>query len=109
MPYDEKLAQKVRHQFKRTRGIAEKKMFSGICFMVNGNMVCGVERNNLVIRVGPDNYEEALKEPHARPMDFTGRPLKGFVYVRPQGHNTKKALISWVKRGLDYATSLKAK
>jgi len=109
MAYNEELANRVRKVLPTYKGITEKKMFGGICFMVNGNMICGVEQDNLVIRVGPDNYEEALKKPHARPMDFTGRPLKGFVYVRPQGHKIKKALISWVKRGFVYATSLKTK
>ena len=109
MPYDEKLAQKVRRQFKRTKGITEKKMFGGICFMVNGNMACGVERNNLVIRVGPDNYEEALKKPHARPMDFTGRPLRGFVYVSPEGYKTPINLKKWIEFGINFVQSLPAK
>jgi hypothetical protein len=56
-------------------------MFGGLCFLVNGNMACGVEKRNLVVRVGPENYDRALSKPSARPMDFTGRALKGFVYV----------------------------
>ncbi len=109
MPYDEKLTQRVRRQFKRNRGVTEKKMFGGICFMVNGNMACGVERNSLVIRVGPDNYEEALKKPHVRPMDFTGRPLKGFVYVNPLGYRTDAALRKWITQAIKFISSLPPK
>ena len=75
MAYDEKLAEKIRKQVKGKRGITEIKMFGGLCFMVRGNMACGVEKNSLVVRVGPEKYQEALKRPNARPFDLTGRPL----------------------------------
>jgi len=80
MAFDERLAQRIRQILKGARGVTEKRMFGGLCFLVRGKMCCGVERDHLVVRVGPEQYERALSKPHARPMDFTGRPLKGFVY-----------------------------
>lgn len=109
MPYDAKLAERVRGLLRRRRGVAEKKMFGGLCFLVNGNMCCGVEKDNLVIRVGPENYEEALSKSEARPMDFTGRNLKGFVYVSPAGYRTNAALKKWVDLAADFVKSLPKK
>lgn len=74
--------------------------------MLHGNMCCGVVRDELVVRVGPKRYEEALSQPHARPMDFTGRPLKGFVFVELGGYTTDKALAQWVKQAVDFAMTL---
>ncbi len=84
-------------------------MFGGIAFMVNGNMCCGVVNDTLMARVGPVQYEAALNKPHARKMDFTGKPLKGFVYVAPEGIESDEDLAGWVKRSLDFVTSLPAK
>jgi TfoX/Sxy family transcriptional regulator of competence genes len=109
MTYDEKLAGRVRRALARRKGLAEKKMFGGISFMVGGNMCCGVVNDDLVVRVGLEDYEKALAEPHARPMDFTGRPLKGFVFVGPDGYRTDKALSTWLKRAVDFAASLPVK
>lgn len=109
MAYDEKLAERVRKTLGRRRGVTEKKMFGGLCFLVNGNMACGVEKENLVIRVGPEHYERALSRPEARPMDFTGRALKGFVYVSPPGFRTAAALKKWVELGAGFARSLPKK
>jgi len=88
MSYDEKLANRVRNCLKGKRGVSERKMFGGLCFMINGNMCCGVEKENLMVRVGPEQYKAALAKPHTRRMDFTGRPLKGFVYVSAQGYKS---------------------
>jgi len=77
--------------------------------MVRGNMCCGVVKNDLVVRVNPEDYEKALTEPHARPMDFTGRPLRGFVYIGPDGYRTDKALSKWVKRAVGFTASLPRK
>jgi len=107
--YNIQLAEKIRTRLKKSKGIMEKKMFGGLCFLVNGNMACGVERNNLVVRVGPADYDAALKEPHARPMDFTGRPLRGFVYVTEPGYKTASRLEKWIGRGVRFARSLPAK
>jgi hypothetical protein len=75
-------------------------MFGGLCFMVAGAMCCGLTKSDLMVRVGPERYEEAVAQPHARPMDFTGRPLKGMVYVAPEGLRTRGSLERWVRRGL---------
>lgn len=83
-------------------------MFGGLCFTVGGHMCCGVAGHDLVVRVGPARYLEALAAPHARPMDFTGRPLKGFVYVGPAGYRAAD-LTKWIRRALSFAGSLPPK
>ena len=107
MSYDEKLAIRVRRALGG-RDVVEKKMFGGLCFMVNGSMCCGLTKSDFVVRVGPAEYDDALRQPHARPMDFTGRPLKGMVYVAPEGLRTKAALARWVGRGLAFVDSAPA-
>ena len=109
MSYDEKTAERVRGVLSRRVDVVEKKMFGGLCFMVNGSMCCGLTSAAFMVRVGRDRYEEALAQPHARPMDFTGRPLAGIVYVDPAGYRTDAALTKWVLRGLDYVSTLPAK
>ncbi len=109
MAYDEHLAERVRATLKRRRGLSEKKMFGGLAFMVNGHMACGVIGEDLMVRVGPEAYEAALKKAGARPMDFTGRPMKGMVYVGPRGHRRASSLEAWVQQGLSYARSLPPK
>jgi hypothetical protein len=109
MVYDEKLTNRIRKILSERKEFVEKKMFGGISFILEGNMCCGVEKNNLVIRVGPMNYEKALEEPHARPMDFTGRPLRGFVYISPEGYKKDEDLEKWVMRAVEFASSLPAK
>jgi len=109
MPYDEQLAARVRGLLARRKGLTERKMFGGIAFMLGGNMCCGVVKDELMVRVGAEQHDEALALPGARPMDFTGRPMKGMVFVRRAGYRDDKALAAWVKRGADYAASLPAK
>lgn len=106
MVYDEKLADSVRKTLKGKKNITEKKMFGGIAFLLNGKMFCGVIKNDLVVRTGPAYYEKALTKHHARPMDFTGRPMKGFVYVSSDGCKIDKTLSEWVNSGIDYVVSL---
>ena len=84
-------------------------MFGGLAFMVNGHVCCGIVGDNLVVRVGTEGHAKALSRPHARAMDFTGRPMKGFVYLGPAGCRTKAALKSWIKRGLAFVESLPPK
>jgi len=84
-------------------------MFGGIAFLLNGKMFCGVYKTDLIIRTGPDNYEQALAKPHARPMDFTGRPMRGFVYVESDGCKTRKTLSAWVDSGIKYSKLKKTK
>lgn len=109
MAYDEKLAERVRGVLGRRRGISEKKMFGGLAFLVKGHMACGVLGDDLIVRVGPDEYETALQRAGARPMDFTGRSMKGMVYVGPRGYRRAPSLRAWVERGVSYARSLPPK
>ncbi len=109
MPYDEELVERVRGVLAGQRDVAERKMFGGLTFMVQGNMACGVEGKRLMVRVGPEKYDEAMAQKHAELMDFTGRPMKGMVFVGSQGLSSKKDLKAWVQRGIDYALSLAAK
>jgi TfoX/Sxy family transcriptional regulator of competence genes len=108
MAYDEKLAERIRGVVGQGPEISERKMFGGLAVMHQGNMVCGVVRDELMVRVGPDQYEEAVGLPHARPMDFTGRPMRGMVYVAAAGLKGGE-LDAWVERGLRYASSLPPK
>jgi TfoX/Sxy family transcriptional regulator of competence genes len=109
MAYDEELAERIRRVLKRRRGVAEKKMFGGLSFLVSGNMACGVVGKEICVRVGPDAYETALSHPHAREVDFTGKPLRGMVYVSAKGIRSDADLKTWVDRGLAHARSLPAK
>ena len=109
MAYNEALADRIRTQLKRRRGITEKKMFGGVCFLVNRNMAFGIVGDELMVRVGPEAYEDALAQRHARDMDFTGRPMKGMVYVAPMGFHKDADLKAWMERGLKFARSLPAK
>jgi len=107
--FDEGLAQRIREMLVTERGITEKRMFGGIAFLRDGNMVVGVVGHDLMVRVGPDHYEARLAEPNARPMNFTGKPMKGFVYVAPDGLASDADLIRWIGHGLAYACSLPRK
>lgn len=109
MAYDEQLAERVRRLLETFPGVAERKMFGGLAFLLRGNMCCGVVGGQLMVRVGRESYETALHEPHAREMDFTGRPLRGFVYVACEGLSSEGDLRAWVERGARYAESLPAK
>jgi len=84
-------------------------MFGGLAFMVNGRMCCGIVGQDLVVRTGADAFDQALRRPHARPMDFTGRPMKGLVCVAPAGYRSDSGLKSWMQLGLDFVLSLPPK
>jgi TfoX/Sxy family transcriptional regulator of competence genes len=109
MGFDEDLVERIRAALKNVRGSHERRMFGGVCFTIYGNMACGVVSGDLMVRVGSDEYERALKQPHARPMDFTGRPMNGFVFVAGSGIKTEASLKKWVRAGVDQATKLPAK
>lgn len=109
MAYDEKLAARVRKALAGHKGLSEKRMFGGLAFMLHSKMCCGVLRDDLVVRVGPERHERALSRAHARPMDFTGRPLKGYVFVGPEGLKTKNVLSKWVGEAIDFVSSLPEK
>ena len=109
MAYDEQLAERLRTALAGREGLSERRMFGGLGFMLNGNMCCGLTADALMVRVGPDRFPEALDQPHARPMDFTGRPMKGMVYVDPAGYATDDDLAAWVGRGVAFAATLPPK
>jgi len=109
MAYAETDGNRVRAAIGDRDDVVEKKMFGGLCFMVRGNMAVGLTAAELMVRVGPETWAEALLEEHAREMDFTGKSLKGFVYVDPAGWTTKNGLEKWVGLGVAYAESLPSK
>ena len=109
MAYDEGLAQRVREVLVDQAGVVEKKMFGGLAFMLQGHMCCGVLQEELMVRVGPDQYEAALHKPHAREMDFTGRPMRGMVMVEAAGVESEASLAEWVGMGVAFAGSLPPK
>lgn len=96
MAYDEGTVQRVRELLEDRPDVVEKKMFGGLCFMVQGNMCCGILQDEIMVRVGAEAHAEALAQPHAREMDFTGRFMKGMVYVAPEGHESDEDLEGWI-------------
>ena len=109
MAYDEKLAARVREVLAGRSGLIEKKMFGGIGYLLDGNMACGVHGESLIVRVGPEDYQEALDQPNVGFFDITGRPMTGWVMVGPAGTQDEKSLERWVELGAAYALSLPAK
>jgi|SRR5215211_3563937 len=109
MAYDEGLATQIRELLGERPGLAEKQLFGGLAFPVDGNMACGVRDDDLIVRVATTEADAALGEPGARPFDLTGRPMKGWLLVDPDGHAEDEHLRRWVGRGLTYASSLPPK
>jgi TfoX N-terminal domain len=109
MAFDEGLAERVRHLVRTEPGLAERKMFGGLCFLVGGNMSFGIVGSELMVRVGPDAYLETLALPHAREMDFTGRSMRGMVFVSEDGISEDQDLDGWLQRGMAFAGSLPPK
>ena len=109
MAYSEHLASRVREILAEGGGVDERKMFGGLSFMVHGHMCCGVVGDDLMLRLGPDQAEQVLDEPHVRPMDFTGRPLKGFVFVAPPGVRSEARLRQWLGLARDFVEALPPK
>ncbi len=109
MACDEQLVKRARAVLEHMPGTAERRMFGGVCFTLNGNMVCGVVRADLMVRAGPDRYEDALKQPHVREMDFTGRPMKGYVFVAAPGIRSDSSLKDWIGSGVTYVCTLPPK
>lgn len=108
MAYDERLAERIRRVLDDTNGVSERKMFGGLAVLVDGNMACGVVGDKLMLRLGREGAEEALRRSNVRPMDFTGSPMTGMVYVEPAGLRGV-ALRNWVERAVTYARSLPPK
>jgi TfoX/Sxy family transcriptional regulator of competence genes len=109
MAYNEELAQRIRDYMKKHSGYEEKKMFGGIGFLLKGNMACGVIRDDLIVRVGADNYTDALLKPHVELFDLTGRAMTGWVVVKEPGYQLDSNLRNWVDQGMKYSLSLPAK
>ena len=109
MAYDEQLADRVRAILQDRPGITERRMMGGLAFLCRGRMCGGVLGRDLVVRVGRDGMEAALRRPHVRPMDFTGRPLAGFAYVAPEGVRRTASLRAWLDRGLAVAATAPAR
>ena len=109
MAYNENLVNRVRERLSHLKQVEEKAMFGGICFMVNGKMCMGVTKDDLMCRIDPDVENEALERRGCRPMDFTGRPMKGYVYVEPEGFEADEALENWANRGLAFVLTLPSK
>jgi TfoX/Sxy family transcriptional regulator of competence genes len=106
--YDEELADRVRIVLADEPGLTERKMFGGLAFMLNGNMACGIVKDELMLRLGAEGADAALEEPHVRQMDFTGRPMTGMVYVEPAGLDDA-GLRRWVGQAAGFARSLPPK
>ncbi len=109
MAFDEDLAARVRERLARRRGVAEKRMFGGVAFLLHGNMLVGVLNDSLIVRVGPDAGEAALQEPHVRPFDFTGRAMRGWAVVAPEGVEEEDRLAGWIDRAAAFVETLPAK
>jgi len=109
MAYDEALADRVREELGARAGVTERKMFGGIAFMVGGNMAVGVIESDLMVRLEPSDAEKALAEPSTRPMDFTGKSMKGMIFVDAEGTESDEGLAGWVEAGADFAASLPLK
>ena len=109
MAYDEGLAQRVREILSESLGYEEKKMFGGIGFLLQGNMACGVIREDLIVRVGAENYSEALLQPDVELFDMTGRAMTGWVIVKEPGYRKDSSLEDWVNQGVSYSLTLPPK
>lgn len=106
MPFSAELADRVRAVLKSRKGITEKRMFGGVCFLLNGNLLVGIWHDSLIARIGPSLYEDALCQPHVGLMDITGRPMKGWVIVAPAGIETDKDLKRWVSDSVEFVKTL---
>ena len=109
MAYDEVLAERIREQFQDRDDVEEKKMFGGLCFMVANHMCCGIVKDTLMARVGPEKYEHCLSKKYASEMNFTGKAMKGMVYVSPKGIESRSDLNEWVNVCTGFVESLPEK
>ncbi|HEY69811.1 MAG TPA: TfoX/Sxy family protein [Anaerolineae bacterium] len=109
MAYDEGLAQRVHEVLSEEAGLVEKKMFGGVGFMLQGNMACGVHKDMLIVRVGKEGHDAAMNKPYTLPFDITGRAMRGWVMVAPEGVEQDADLEAWVQQGVAFARSLPPK
>jgi TfoX/Sxy family transcriptional regulator of competence genes len=109
MAFDEGLAERLRDLLRQHDDVSEKKMFGGLAFMLDGHIFVGILGDRLMARVGPADYVQALSRPHASEMDFTGKPMKGYVYIEPEGFESDQDLESWVAICTKFVSSLPPK
>src|SRR3954452_11984380 len=109
MAFDESLAARIRDALARTKGVEERRMFGCICFMLNGNALAGVWKDRLIARLGPDEGEAALREPHVRAFDITRRPMRNWVAVEPAGVEGDDRLYNWIERATNFVKKLPKK
>ena len=109
MAFSEPLAERIRTALARRRNVEEKKMFGCICFFINGNALVGVWKDRLIARLGPDEGEAALREPHVRAFDITGRPMKKWVAIEPKGVEDDEQLKEWIERAVKFVKTLPKK
>ncbi|MFM7059370.1 MAG: TfoX/Sxy family protein [Planctomycetota bacterium] len=109
MAFDESLAGRIRDALARKKNIEERKMFGCVCFLLNGNALAGVWKNALIARLGPDEGTAALREPNVREFDITGRPMKNWVVVEPEGVQDDDQLAGWIERAVKFVKTLPRK
>ncbi len=109
MAYDETLAARIRDVLARKKDVEERRMFGGICFLLNGNILVGVWKDSLIARVGPDQGDEALLEPHVKVFDITGKPMKNWIRVEPEGVQEDEQLKDWIQRAVKFVGTLPRK
>jgi len=109
MAFDETLAARIRDALARRKYVEERKMFGCICFLLNGNALAGVWKDALIARLGPDEGEVALREPHVRAFDITGRPMRNWVVVEPEGVEDDEELAGWIERAVKFVKTLPRK
>lgn len=103
MAYDEALAERIRALLRTRHDVDERRMFGGVAFMIRGHMSCGIVGSTLMVRVDPGDAQRLLRTTHARPMDFTGRPMRGFVFVDSPGVAAPAGLRAWIRRATEWA------
>src|SRR5689334_1803311 len=109
MAFDQSLAARIRDGLARKKGVEEKKMFGCVCFLLNGNALAGVWKDRLIVRLGSDEGEAALREPHVRAFDITGKPMRNWVAVEPEGVEHDDQLQGWIERAAKFVRTLPAK
>lgn len=109
MAFDENLAARIRTALARKKGVEEKTLFGCFCLLLNGNVLVGVWKNSLIVRLGNEEGEDALLEPHVRPFDITGKAMKGWVVVAPDGVQDDDQLKGWIQRAVKFVGKLPAK
>ena len=109
MPYNEELDRRIKKIVSRWKGTNDKKIFGGVCHLINGNMFCGVHKDFLILRLGEDKSSNALKQPYTRPFDITGKPMKGWIMVASDGYKSDQDLKAWLGQARGFVKTLPKK